>query len=376
MASSPTIHDRRILTNSEGVDTPAPLVDESILQQNIDDMAEIARGFGVKLRPHIKTHKSTVVAKRQIEAGATGIMCAKIGEAQVFADAGITDITVGYQIVGDLKIHRLLTLMEQADVTVCLDSLVAAEALSGALSSEGRTVKVLLEVNTGHDRAGVLYGQPAVDLAIGVAKLPGLQFTGVMTHEGHGSAQPAETIREVSLEAGKRLVDTAEGIRAAGIQVDTVSVGSTPCAIHTPGVEGVTEMRPGTYVYRDTMGFRYGIYGPDRCAVRYLATVSSRPARDRAILDSGAKTLAADGSAGFPGQGYVVGHPDVRLKALYEEHGVAILPETEEGMELGNRVEVIPNHVCTSVNLHDRLFVVRDGAVVDEWKVDARGTVQ
>ena len=368
--------DRLAIVDSEGIDTPSLILEESIMQQNIDEMAEMARGFGVVMRPHIKTHKSTVIAKRQLNAGAVGIMCAKLGEAEVFAEAGIRNIAIGYQIVGDLKIRRLLALMERAELTVALDSLVAAEALSTALHRENRALSVMLEVDTGHHRAGVLYGQTAVDLAVAMAGLPGLNLVGVMTHEGQASSQPPESIREVSLQAGKRLVDTAEAIRRAGPPIERVSVGSTPCAMHTPGVEGVTELRPGTYVFRDTMGFRYGIYGPDRCAVRYLATVASRPARDRAILDSGAKTLAADGSPGWPGFGYVVGHPDVRMDRLNEEHGVAILPEGEPGLELGDRVEIIPNHVCTSVNLHDRMIVVRDGVVVDEWRVDARGRIR
>ncbi len=368
--------DRQVIVNSQGIDTPSLIVDESIVQQNIDEMAEMAAGFGVALRPHIKTHKSTVVARKQLDAGAVGIMCAKIGEAEVFAEAGITNIAVGYQIIGDLKIRRLLGLMERADLTVALDALSAAEALSSALHREGRELSVMLEVNTGHDRAGVLFGQPATELAVAVAALPALNLVGVMTHEGQASSQPPETIREVSLQAGERLVETAEWIRKAGIPIQTVSVGSTPCAMHTPSVDGVTEMRPGTYVFRDTMGFRYGIYGPDRCAVRYLATVASRPASDRAVLDSGAKTLAADGSPGWPGYGYVVGHPGVRMDRLNEEHGVAILPDGEDGFSLGDRVEIIPNHVCTSVNLHDRMIVVRDGVVVDEWTVDARGRVR
>lgn len=376
MVAPITAQDRRVIVHSLGIDTPMLIVDEAIVQQNIDDMAEMAAGFGVALRPHIKTHKSTVVARKQLDAGAVGIMCAKIGEAEVFADAGITNIAVGYQIIGDLKIRRLLELMERADLTVTFDALSAAESLSSALQREGRELSVMLDVDTGLHRTGVPFGQPATDLALAVARLPGLKLVGVMTYEGQAAGEPPETIRGVALQAGERLVETAESIRKAGVPIQTVSVGSTPCSMYTPSVDGVTEMRPGTYVFRDTMGFRYGIYGPDRCAVRYLATVASRPAPDRAILDSGAKTLAADGSPGWPGYGYVVGHPEVRIDRLYEEHGVAILPDGEEGFALGDRVEIIPNHVCTSVNLHDRMTVVRDGVVVDEWTVDARARVR
>ncbi|MGE3799068.1 MAG: alanine racemase, partial [Thermomicrobiales bacterium] len=252
MLAPVTSLDRRVITASDGIDTPSLILDESIMQQNIDEMAALAAGFGVKLRPHIKTHKSTVIAKRQIDAGAIGIMCAKLGEAEVFASSGIRDIVVGYQIVGDVKIRRLLSLLEQADLKVCVDSIDAAQALSEAMHRQGRVLPILIEVNTGHNRAGVLWGEQAVDLANAVAKLSGLHLTGIMTHEGHASAQPPETIREVSLEAGRRLVETAEAIRRIGVPLETVSVGSTPCAPHTPSVEGVTELRTGTYVILDT----------------------------------------------------------------------------------------------------------------------------
>ncbi len=376
MSATALSADYRVLPENSQLDTPSLLLDESIMQRNIDEMAEMARGFGVALRPHIKTHKSTVIAHRQLKAGAVGIMCAKLTEAEVFADAGVADIVLGYQIIGPIKIRRMLSLMEKTKLSVVLDSMIAAELLSAALQREHRSIDIYLEVNTGHERAGTRFGQETADLAAQIARLPGLRIVGVMTHEGHASGQPPESIAAVSVQAGERLVETAELVRKAGVPIEVVSVGSTPCAMYTPTVPGITELRTGTYVFRDTMGFRYGIYGPERCAVRYLATVSSRPVRERAVLDSGAKTLAADGSMGHPGHGYIVGHPDARIERLNEEHGVVILPEGETGFELGDRVEVIPNHVCTSVNLHDRMIVVRDGAVVDEWRVDARGRVQ
>jgi D-serine deaminase-like pyridoxal phosphate-dependent protein len=172
------------------------------------------------------------------------------------------------------------------------------------------------------------------------------------------------------------MVETAEAIRSAGVHLETVSVGSTPCAAYTPTVPGITEMRPGTYVFRDTSGFRYGLYGPDRCAARYLSTVVSKPAMDRAVLDAGAKTLSLDQSLGHPGHGYIVGHPEAIIDRLSEEHGVVVLPEGTSGFGVGEQVEVIPNHVCPSVNLHDRMRIVRNGAVVADWIVAARGRVR
>ena len=196
-----------------------------------------------------------------------------------------------------------------------------------------------------------------------------------MTHEGHANAAPPDEIEAKALAAGRSLVETADMIRAAGVPIDVVSVGSTPCAFFTPTVPGVTEMRPGTYVFRDTAGFRHGRFGPDRCAARYLATVANRPAPDRAIVDAGAKTLALDLSPSHPGHGYIVGHPAAVIDRLSEEHGVVLLPPDEPGFEIGDRVEIIPNHVCPSVNLHRSMVIVQNGQVIDEWQIMARGKV-
>jgi D-serine deaminase-like pyridoxal phosphate-dependent protein len=366
---------RRIVDANVELDTPALVVDEEIVHTNIAEMAATARSLGVSLRPHIKTHKTPEIARLQIAAGAVGIMCAKLGEAEIFAYAGIDDIVIGYQIVGPIKTRRLLNLMERAAITISLDSLGIAHDLSDALVREDRTLSVYVEVDTGHHRSGVPWGKEAAALATQIARLPGLHFAGVMTHEGHASAQSPETIKETAIAAGEAIVETAEMIRSAGVEVPVVSVGSTPCVPYTASVQGVTELRPGTYVFRDTMGFRYGIFGPDRCAARYLATVANRPARDRAILDAGAKTLAADMSRGHPGHGYIVGAPEAIIERMNEEHGVVILPDRQEGFEIGDRYEIVPNHVCTSVNLHDRMRIVRDGRVIDEWRIAARGKV-
>jgi D-serine deaminase-like pyridoxal phosphate-dependent protein len=215
-----------------------------------------------------------------------------------------------------------------------------------------------------------------VDFAIALSKLPGLKLTGIMTHEGHANAHPPETIRQAAIATGEAMVETAAMIRARGIDLQTVSVGSTPCAHYTPTVDGVTEMRPGTYVFRDTASFPYGIYGPDRCAARYVATVASRPAVDRAVLDAGSKTLSSDKSAGHPGHGYIVGHPEAIIDRLSEEHGVVELPNGSPWFAAGDRVEIIPNHVCPSVNLHDTMKIVRDGVIIDEWRIAARGKVR
>jgi D-serine deaminase-like pyridoxal phosphate-dependent protein len=365
-----------IVAPTELIDTPTMVVDEAILHTNIAEMAALANSLGVALRPHIKTHKTPQIARLQLAAGAIGVTCAKLGEAEVMADAGVEDILIAYPIVGGLKVRRLLALMERVRMIVALDSHEAAEAISDAVAAEDRTLDVYVEVNTGQNRAGALSGEEAVALALNLARLPGLRVIGVMTHEGHANAQPPETIEQVALDAGRKLVATAEAIRAHGLALPVVSVGSTPAATYTPTVPGVTEMRPGTYVFKDTSAFRYGIFGPDRCAARILAAVVSHPAPDRCVLDGGSKTLSLDKTPSHPGHGYIVGHEGAIIDRMSEEHGVVILPPDEPGFQIGERVEVIPNHICPTVNLMDQLTIVRDGHVADVWPVAARGKIR
>ncbi|MEA2513909.1 MAG: hypothetical protein QOJ59_3396 [Thermomicrobiales bacterium] len=371
---APPIHT--IVAPTEVIDTPTMVVDEAILHRNIAEMAALAKSLGVALRPHIKTHKTPQIARLQLAAGAIGVTCAKLGEAEVMADAGADDILMAYPVVGDLKIRRLLALMERVRMIVALDSREAAEALSDAMAAEDRTLDVYVEVNTGQHRAGVLAGDEAVALALDFARLPGLRVIGVMSHEGHANVQPRETIESVAVDAGQKLVATAEKIRSHGLDLPVVSVGSTPAASYTPTVPGVTEMRPGTYVFKDTSAFRYGIFGPDRCAARILATVVSHPAPDRCILDGGSKTLSLDKTPSHPGHGYILGHEHAIIDRLSEEHGVVVLGPDDPGLQIGERVEIIPNHICPTVNLMDQLTIVRDGHVADVWPVAARGKIR
>ena len=366
-----------ILATDETIDTPVMAVDLDIMQRNIDEMTALAASYGVALRPHAKTHKSPHVARLQIAAGAVGLTCAKLGEAEVFVDrAGVDDVLIAYPIVGAAKIRRLLALMERARITVAVDTHEAASALAAAMREQGKTLPISVEVNTGQDRAGARAGAEAAALALAIARMPGLQVTGVMTHEGHAGFSAPDEIADVARSAGRALVETAERIRAAGVPLDHVSVGSTPSVWFTPKVAGITEMRPGTYVFNDNNAFRHGRIGPGRCAARVVATVVSRPAADRAILDAGSKALALDPSPSHPGFGYLVGHPEATLARLSEEHGVVLLPPDEPGFAVGDRVEIIPNHVCPAVNLTDELVMVRDGRVADWWPVAARGKVR
>src|SRR4051794_20530218 len=209
-----------------------------------------------------------------------------------------------------------------------------------------------------------------------VAHMSGLSLAGVITHEGHAGFSGPDDVAAAAQNAGQALLDAAERVRLQGVEVDQVSVGSTPASWFTPRVAGVTEMRPGTYVFHDNNAFRHGRIGPNRCAARVIATIVSRPAADRAVVDAGSKALALDPSPSHPGHGYIVAHPGATIARISEEHGVVILSPDETGFQVGDRVEIIPNHICPAVNLTDELVIVRDGHLVDRWPVAARGKVR
>jgi D-serine deaminase-like pyridoxal phosphate-dependent protein len=372
------------------LDTPALVIDLDVLERNIGQMADHARAFGVALRPHAKTHKTVEIARMQLQAGAVGLTLAKIGEVESLLDAAdaagdplpLTDVLLAFPIVGVPKLGRLLELTERLSVTVALDSVDAASRLGAAAAERGMQLGILVEVDTGGRRCGTLPGAPTLALARHVASTPGLALRGIMTHEGHAYSATPATLREVSQQAGRVMVELAQTLRADGHEVPVVSVGSTPSARHIAEVPGVTEVRPGTYVFQDYNQVRLGVATLEDCAATVQATVIARPAPDRAVVDAGTKAVAAD--RGMIGgtvplaqdvYGAVRGQPGWAFARASEEHGVL---ERRDGghaddLQVGDRVELIPNHICPAVNLFDRLYVQRGGAVQGTWAVAARG---
>lgn len=355
--------------------TPAVVVDLDVLERNIARMAARAREAGVRLRPHAKTHKCPEIGRMQRAAGAWGLSLAKVGEAEVFVDAGFDDVFLAYPIVGEDKGRRLLALSDRARLAVGVDSLAGARTLAEPFRAAGRTLEVLLKVDVGYGRVGVLPEQ-ALELARAVAELDGLRLRGAFTHAGHGYlAQSPAGVEDVARLEGERLVETAERLREAGLAVDEVSVGSTPTAARAMRAAGVTECRPGNYVFHDASQVALGTCGIEDCALTIVATVVSVPAPDRAVLDAGSKTLSSDPlrpTAG--GHGQILGRAS-RLEKLSEEHGVVAVAAGET-FRVGERVRVLPNHACVVANLHERLIGVSGERVETILEVAARGRVR
>jgi D-serine deaminase-like pyridoxal phosphate-dependent protein len=360
------------------LDTPSLLVDLDVLGRNIGEMAAVAGAAGVQLRPHTKTHKSPEIARMQLEAGATGITVAKLGEAEVMADAGIADLLIAFPLVGERKLSRLRDLLERAEARVSLDAVEVAEGVGRAGKDLGRDVPVLVEVDTGLHRMGRAAGEASARLALDIASVPGVEVVGLATHAGHAyRASDPDELRTIATREVLDLVDTAELCEREGLPVREISVGSTPTARIAASVPGVTEIRPGTYVFNDVQQMRLGTATEETCAARVLATVVARPTAERFLIDAGTKSFSSDGSDGppFPGRGVVAGRPDLVLDFMNEEHGVGHLVGDAE-LRIGERLEVIPLHVCSTVNLFDVAFGMRDRAVEREIAIAARGKVQ
>jgi D-serine deaminase-like pyridoxal phosphate-dependent protein len=365
-------------TTSE-VETPAILIDLDRLERNLGEAADLAAAHGKRLRPHIKTHKMVEIARRQMELGAVGLTIAKLGEAEVFADAGFSDLFVCYPIVGEAKLARLIALAQRARVCTIADDLGAARALAAAAAAAGLTIDVLVKLDLGMHRVGVAEAD-AEPLATAVAELDGLALRGVCIHEGvvYGEPDPARR-RALGRDQVSRLAEAGDRLRSTGLPVDVVSCGATPSFRDVVDIDGVTEMRPGNYVFYDAMQAALGVVEADRCALSVLATVVSHAAGDRAVVDAGSKALTLDrGAHGLDllsGYGEVRGRSGITITGLSEEHGWMRLDgaAAADGLAVGDRLQITPNHACAVVNCFDAATVLRDGAVVDRWTVAARG---
>lgn len=358
------------------LDTPCLLVDLDKMQANIEHMAAIAGQYGVQVRPHAKTHKTPQVGRLQLAAGSPGLTVAKLGEAEVFADAGITDLFIAFPQWGESKWERLCALARRADLRVAADSFEALDGLSRVAVRHGLRVKVRLEVDSGYHRTGLQSVEEVRVLARRMQSLAGVQLVGLMGYAGQaGKQETAEALRQVARDEGAGINAVAAALRSDGFAVPELSVGGTPSGPHVVSVPGITEIRPGTYVFSDRTQVELGWGTLDSCALSVLVTVVSRPTGTRAIIDGGSKTFSSDPAVHQEGFGAVIGHPEYDLSWITEEHGMLSIPEGSH-LPIGTRLRVIPNHVCVVVNLHDQLMIVRGERIEDCWPIAARGRLQ
>jgi D-serine deaminase-like pyridoxal phosphate-dependent protein len=349
-------------TPLESLETPALVIDVARLERNLERWQRYCDEAGLANRPHVKTHKSIEIARRQVALGARGITCQKLGEAEVMVEAGIDDVLIPYNLLGNGKLERLSSLLGRARISVSVDDVRLLVGLAAAARTAGRELEVSVECDTGMGRAGVQSPEAAVELAAVIARADGLRFGGFVTY-------PAPAGAAAFLQAA------VDGARACGLEVPVVSAGGTPGMWHARELmPTVTEYRAGTYAFHDRATVAAGAAGLEDVAVTVHATVASRPTRDRAIVDAGSKALAYDPGPGS-GHGLILEAQGSVIETLTEEHGHVRVCAPDR-LELGDRVRIVPNHVCVVSNLFDEFWVARDGAAVGRWPVAARGRSQ
>lgn len=351
------------MTKITEIETPCVVIDTAKVEANLARAQAHANANGYRLRPHIKTHKLPRFARRQVELGAVGITAQKLGEAEIMAEAGLTDIFLPYNIIGESKLRRLAALNAKVTLSVTADSETAIAGYAGAFSSSSKSLHVLVECDTGGQRCGVQSPAQALALARKIAQSPGLTFGGLMTYPARGK----------SAEADRWLGEAKALIEAAGIPVPVVTGGNSPDMWHT-GDTTITERRPGTYIYFDRSQVAFGVAQWSDCAFTVLTTVVSRPTPSRVIVDAGSKSLSSD-LMGQVGYGAILGHEHIAIQSLSEEHGLIELAEPSQWPAIGDRLRIIPNHVCVVSNLFDRVHLIAGDEVVETVPVAARGRV-
>jgi len=362
------------MTTVDDLSTPALLVNMDKLESNIRNWQKDIGAYGVALRPHVKTHKIPDIGKLQLAAGSPGITVAKVAEAEVFAANGFNDIFIAYPIIGPDKWQRAAQLAKQIKLIIGVDSETGARGLSAAASAAGSTINVRVEIDTGMHRAGIP-ATNALDLCRLVQSLPGLSLDGLFTFRGAGFAgSEGRSAEELGLEEGQVMVDLADELRSSGVAINNISVGSTPTSKYAARVKGITEVRPGTYVFSDYITADKGYVPYEEVALSILCTVVSKPAPDKFTIDGGSKTFCGDiayKAMGMKGYAKAIGI-DAYLVSMSEEHGVVQIEDGSQ-VNIGDRIAFYPIHVCTTVNLSDELIGIRNGQVEKIWPVLARG---
>lgn len=360
------------------LECPCIVIDYDQAVKNIHEMQKMADSCGVKLRPHIKTHKMPMFARLQIDAGAAGITCAKVSEAEVMAEGGIEDIFIAYPMVGKVRTERAIRLGRKVKrLILAVDSAEGAHMLDEAAERHGVRLEVRMEVDTGAGRTGVAEKHAAA-LAREITECRNLKLTGIYTfkslvYQGKATADN----EKAGKEEGEMMRRIADSIEAAGISLEDISAGSTPTGIEVAKTGCVTEIRPGTYIFKDVMLCKEHAAKPEEIAVRYYATVVSTPADGYAVIDGGTKTFPMDILLDcepnfYPGYAVVEGNDDLQLRKMYEEHGIITSKKGKTGLKVGDVIALVPIHVCTAINMQNSVYVRRDGEL-EKIPVAARG---
>jgi D-serine deaminase-like pyridoxal phosphate-dependent protein len=356
------------------LDTPALVIDLDIMERNLQRAADYASEHGLRMRPHTKTHKIPALARLQIGMGATGVTVAKTTEGEVMLQAEPKELLVAYPVLGKDKMDRLVRLARETNVTVSLDSIVVARAISEAARAASVTIGVLLEIDAGLHRVGVTTGEALRQLALAVNCLPGLRLDGIAFYPGHIKQMgPLATVTLLQVE--ETVQDALETLKHAGLEVRIVSGGSTPALYQSHLIPSMNEIRPGTYIFNDRNTVLSGSCGWDDCAAHVITTVVSTSVPSRVILDGGSKTFSSDRSA-EPGFGVIVEAPDAEFEKMNEEHGFVDPKRCTRKWQVGEKVRVIPNHICVAMNLQERVYGYRGEEVVEVWEVEGRGKLQ
>ncbi|MFH1051484.1 MAG: alanine racemase [bacterium] len=361
------------------LDTPALLIEKSIVEKNINDMQNLIDKHHVKLRPHIKTHKSPNLAKMQIEAGAVGIACAKVTEALVFAKSGIRDIQIANIIVGEKKFDNLLKLHKTVDkLSCCVDSINNATLLADFFEKNRKIIDVLIIVDCGYHRCGYNDYYKILELAHFIKTRKSLNLLGITTHAGQSYASKTNLERlMIAKHEGNLMVHYANKLRKDGIEIQDVTIGSNPTARESCKVKGVTEIRTGNYIFNDMIQVSLGTVKKSRCALTVLTQVISSPSSNRVIIDAGSKTLSSDrgahGNENLKGYGYIIGKNAV-IEKLSEEHG--IIKHQKERFRIGERLRIIPNHACSTNNMFEKAYLIDKDKIIQEIEISARGKLQ
>lgn len=363
------------------LDTPSLLIDREILLDNLKFMQEYANRNGIALRPHTKTHKMPYIAKLQIEMGASGIAVAKIGEAEIMAEHGVEDIFIANEIIGDIKYQRICKLSEKINLSFGVDTPCQVEAAELAFKTAQKPAQVLIEIEVGEKRSGIIEESKFVELLEVIKTSPHVHFKGIFSHDGHSySASNVEECCNISLEAQRRTLRFAEIAREHSMIPEIVSIGSTPPQMNQCEIlSGITEIRPGTYALMDaSQGNAIGSH--KRCAATILASVISCPTSERVILDVGAKGITSQertkGICAVTGKGLIIGYSGVYIDDVYDEHGIIYNRGFREAVQVGDKVRIIPVHICPVCNLYEIAVLISDDEVVQEIPILCRGKLQ